>query len=317
MDDGLTKAEIVELSGLEARRWQPALAAHWALMLGCLELGVLTPLWSWPLWFVLMGCLLNGMILWTHEGAHVNLYREKPRNDRFADLVICGPIGVYLDSYRWHHGRHHRYLGDPTREIELSAYYCIRGASLATHVARHLFGVVAFTIIFRRQRFSAEGAPVAPPPPRSRAAYVGFAVGNAALLALCVLQGAWYGYLALWVAPLFTLAPMISNFRTIVEHQPSSDVCDAGMHHPVPPISRIVDCGPIERYLVAPVGFYYHYEHHLYPGIPHYNLAEVRRRLEARGHYDNHPMVRSRGYVRSVWNLATDPDFGVRFWERP
>lgn len=312
MSDGLTKAEITELSQLRPGRLAAGLGGWWLLMVGTLQLGISLGIWAWAVCALLIGCLQNGMILWTHEAAHHNLHRDKKRNDLLGNLLICGPVGVYLAAYRWHHGRHHRHLGDPTEEVELSAYYCIRGRELFAHLGRHLFGVVAFGVIFRRQRNAGDSTRFDPPPPRPPAALAGFAIGNGALFALCALQGAWYLYFLLWVFPLFAIATTISNFRTIVEHQPSSDVCDVGMQHPVPPITRIVEAGRLERFLVAPVGFHYHYEHHLYPGLPFYALPRVRALLTERGHYERHPQVRSKGYLRTIWNLAFSPDYGVR-----
>ena len=310
-DRRLTKDELRRLSQIRPGRIAVELSLCWALIIGLIQVGISVGLWAWLPCILLLGCLQNQLILWTHEGGHCSLHRDRRKNDILGDALVAGPMGITLDSYRWHHGVHHKYLGDPNKEIELSAFFCIRGRQLFVHMARHLFGVVAYTVIFRRQRHSGPKSKIEPPPPRSMPAWIGFLSVNAALFAMCALQGAWYLYFVLWVAPLFTLAIMISNFRTIVEHQPSSDVCDKGMEYPVPPIVRIVDAHRIERYLVAPVGFYYHYEHHLYPGIPYCNLPEVRRILTERGHYDALPMVRSKGFVRTIWALSTKSGYGV------
>jgi fatty acid desaturase len=67
----------------------------------------------------------------------------------------------------------------------------------------------------------------------------------------------------------------------------------------------MVEAGLLERVLIAPIGFHYHYEHHLYPAIPYHRLSEVRRRLRAIGHYDAPGIVASKGYLRTVVQLAT------------
>jgi fatty acid desaturase len=312
IEGGLTKDEIRELGRINHARVIAELAAFWLALIGLVQLSIWMGLgWSTPLIILLVGCLQNGLILWTHEGAHVNLHRDKATNDFWADLMICGPIGVYLDAYRWHHGRHHRYLGDPNEEIELSAYFCIHGGDLWRHIARHVTGYVAYTVLFRRQRNTGEQTRFDPPPPRSKPAWAGFLVFNASLFLLCALQGAWWMY-AVWAFPLGTLAPMISNFRTIVEHQPSSDVCDTEMDTAVPPITRVLEANWLERVLFAPVGFHYHYEHHLYPGLPYASLSKARKILNERGHFGD-DTVRARGYIATVWKLASRRDYGVRF----
>jgi len=104
---------------------------------------------------------------------------------------------------------------------------------------------------------------------------------------------------------------LMTNFRTIVEHQPSSDVCDTG-RVPVPAITRCVRSHPLERFIIAPVGFYYHYEHHLVPSIPCHRLGELRRLLQARGHFDQPGIVWVEGYLRTLWRLAMTPGYGMR-----
>ena len=55
-------------------------------------------------------------------------------------------------------------------------------------------------------------------------------------------------------------------------------------------------------------------QHHLYPGIPYANRGEVRARRTANGHFDAYEseLVRSKGYLWTVWKLATDPEYGAR-----
>ena len=40
----------------------------------------------------------------------------------------------------------------------------------------------------------------------------------------------------------------------------------------------------LERWIVAPFGQYLHYEHHVFPSIPNYNLPDVHRLLLRGGH---------------------------------
>ena len=115
----------------------------------------------------------------------------------------------------------------------------------------------------------------------------------------------------LWVAPLFTIALLISNFRTIVEHQASSDVCDVGKVQ-TPGFTRVIECSWLERVLIAPVGFYYHFEHHLFPTIPYHRLGEVRRLLKTRGLFEQEGVQKENGYFRTLWKLAMQPGYGTR-----
>jgi fatty acid desaturase len=284
----------------------------WGMILATLGAAVAFPYWwVWALCFVSMGCLQNALITWTHEASHCNLHRKKKINDLIANLLLCGPAGLSVDQYRWHHVSHHKYLGDSEKEVELVAWMCLRGGHLFSEIARHLFGFSALRIIRRKKRFSAPDSPIKPPPPRSTSAWIGFLAGNALLFGLCWFTGYWYLYFILWVAPLFTLALMISNFRTVVEHQASAEICDQ-QRAKMPALTRLIECNWLERVLIAPIGFDYHYEHHLYPSVPYHRLPELRLLLKQKGHYEQAGIVRETSYLRALWSLAMRPGYGIR-----
>lgn len=304
-----------ELRGfMKIKHWRVALdiVMFWGMVLGTFAVAFAYPKWwVWGLCFVAMGCLQNAIITWTHEASHSNLHRNKKLNDLLADFLLAGPAGISVDQYRWHHVAHHKYLGHPEKEVELVAWLCLRGGHLFSEIFRHLLALSALRIISRNKRFSKPDAPHRPPPPRSPAAWAGFFVINGALFSLCWWRGFWYLYPFLWGASLFTIGLLLSNFRTVVEHQASSDVCDDRMAR-MPGFTRIVECSWIERVLIAPIGFYYHYEHHLFPSIPYHRLREVRAALKRKGFYEQEGIVKERGYLRTLWSLSMRSGYGIR-----
>jgi fatty acid desaturase len=310
---GLFSSE--ELRGyMKIKPWRVALdiAMFWAMVLGTFAVAFAFPTWwVWALCFLAMGFLQNAIITWTHEASHSNLNRNRKRNDRIADFLLAGPAGISVDQYRWHHVAHHKYLGDPEKEVELAAWLCVRGGHLFSEIARHLLGMSALNIIRRKKRFLKPGSQHPPPPPRSMAAWAGFIVINGALAALCWWQGFWFLYPALWVAPLFTIGLLLSNFRTVVEHQTSSEVCDRPRME-MTGFTRVIECSWIEHVLIAPVGLHYHFEHHLFPSVPYHRLREVRAALKRKGFYDQPGIVKERGYLRTVWRLSMRNGYGIR-----
>lgn len=301
----ISHRELKELHEVDPWHAASGIFLWWLLILGCIQASIVSnSLFLQLLLFILIGCLQNGLISWIHEASHWNLHRNKRINDLIADFVLCGPTGVSVDQYRWHHGNHHRYLGDPQKEIELAAWTCIRGWKLFFEVAKYLLGFYALNIILRRKRFSGPDSNFPPPPAKSVTAWCGFILGNLALLLMCSLQGKWYLYFLMWVAPLFTIALLISSFRTLVEHQNGSEICKTKLVK-MSPVTRIFQCSQLERFLIAPVGFYYHYEHHLYPCIPYYKLADARLMLEKNGHFKTGEHIRTKGYFSTLWQLAT------------
>jgi fatty acid desaturase len=309
----LSRQEIQELSRIRRGRVVRDIVLMWLQILAAIQLAIWLESWLVvALAFLFIGCMQNALIAWTHEASHYNLSRSKQLNDTLADLFISGPAGVSVNGYRWHHVMHHRHLGDPEREIALEMWLCLRGGFLFSEIVRYLVGGYALRLVLRYFYKGVDNIRKDNPPPRrSLASYVGFVGGNGLLFAMCALQGHWYLYFILWVAPLFTVALLLSNFRTIVEHQPSADVCETGSV-PLPPITRVMRANPLEAYLVAPVGFFYHYEHHLFPGIPYHRLAEARQLLQSRGHFDQPGIVWGDGYLKTIWSLAMKPGYGLR-----
>ncbi|HLC42030.1 MAG TPA: fatty acid desaturase, partial [Methylomirabilota bacterium] len=84
-------------------------------------------------------------------------------------------------------------------------------------------------------------------------------------------------YLWFHVLPIMTLYPFQIRVRSIAEHsfEPgyaprlSDDIW----------VARTSRLNMFERIIVAPFGQRYHYEHHVFPGVPNCNLAKVHRLL--------------------------------------
>jgi len=315
-NEWLSRDEIASLHTIRYGRVVADISLSWALVLLALHAAIWTSSFAvGATAFILIGCLQNAFILWTHEASHYNLTRNKRVNDWLSDVFISGPTGVTVGQYRWQHVRHHRYLGDPRKEIEPLAWICISSNNLYLEILRHLAGVYGLRVIQRYQKQEHDPR-YSNLPKRSVASLVGFVIGNGILFGLCAIHGKWYLYFLLWVLPLFTVALLIGNFRTIVEHQPSSDVCDVGLVK-IPAVTRVVRSGWLERLLIAPVGFYYHFEHHLFPGVPYHQLKEVRQLLVQRGCFEREHIVWANGYIRTIWNLAMKPGYGLRIEHAP
>jgi fatty acid desaturase len=88
-------------------------------------------------------------------------------------------------------------------------------------------------------------------------------------------------YFLVYVLPILTFYPAQIRLRSTVEHG-----FDAG-YRPVSPedywVTRSTHARFLERFVFAPYGIQHHFEHHLFPTVPHYHLPKVRRLLEARG----------------------------------
>jgi fatty acid desaturase len=306
----ISRDELAQLNRIKGHQVILRLGLTWTAIIAALEAAILADsMWAWFPAFVAMGCIQNALILWTHEASHYGLTRNKRLNDLLGDVCVSGPAGVTVAHYRWQHVMHHRYLGDPEKEVDLMAWRCVRGGHLLGVLVQHLAGVYAVGVL-ARYRTRKDDPRYGTLPPRSLASVVGFVGANSGLFLLCTLQGCWYLYFLLWLLPLLTLALAIGNLRTIVEHQPSSEVCDRGLVK-IPAVVRVVRYGLIGRFCLAPLGFAYHIEHHAFPGIPHHRLRTVRQLLTARGCFQLPEVIVSAGYFRTLWQIAMQRGYGV------
>jgi fatty acid desaturase len=113
------------------------------------------------------------------------------------------------------------------------------------------------------------------------AAMVPVAVTQIVLLTIYTVAGGPWAYLLLHILPIMTLYPLQIRVRSIAEHgfevgyQPTSPQ-EAWM-------TRTSQLNVLERWIIAPFGQYLHYEHHVFPSIPNYNLPHVHRLLMAAG----------------------------------
>lgn len=246
--------------------------------------------WSYALAAVTTGFAQNGLGLLMHEGSHGFFHARKNVNDVLADALVCIPIFNTVAGYRGPHLDHHRYAGSP-QDPYRSLY---SGYRSKWHLALCLLAdTLAISAI---AKFVA--AYIAPRADQSDSS------GLRRVVALVVVQGAlfvfytavtgWWGaYFVLWVIPLMTMAQLINRIRTMAEHTPSPDG---------PQVNRGTAPGWLEYLLVAPYGYSFHFEHHLAPTIPYYQLSAAHKLLSDTG-FSFTPSEVTCGYLREFVSL--------------
>ena len=84
-------------------------------------------------------------------------------------------------------------------------------------------------------------------------------------------------YLLLYVLPIVTFYPAQIRLRSTVEHS-----FDIGFRPRSPQdywVVRSTRGAWLERFVFSPLAIHYHFEHHLFPAVPHYNLGKVHQLL--------------------------------------
>ncbi|MEH6758027.1 MAG: fatty acid desaturase [Parasphingorhabdus sp.] len=316
----------------------PWLIVHaWIIILAAIAFA----LWAahpliWIVAIILVGSRQLGLAILMHDGAHGLLHPNRKVNNFLGQWASGIFTGSDLQAYRAYHLMHHRYTQQPEDpDLRLSQPFPTSKASMVRKVLRDLTGLT-----FLKQRggqiltmFSAlrliiasrgevlasydkkAGRPevgltgeAVDPQSQSDAQtlFIGkvtaqFLLVQIALLALSYLSGFGALPFLIWIVALATTFQLFLRIRNIAEHACTSTGSDDPFTH-----ARTTYANWLERATVAPYWVNYHSEHHLFMGVPCYNLSEAHTLLMVKGLEDR--MTIANGYwdvMKQVTRPAT------------
>jgi fatty acid desaturase len=291
--------EVRALSQISPLRSTLSLVKTAALVVACLFAAV-----RWPHPLVVAAALVgiagaqHGLAVLAHEAGHFRSYRTRWLND-LVGKICATPLGISMLTYRMIHNVHHHHLYEPVDpDLPLMAGYPRGRLYLIRKLLKDLAGITViknyayFSGKPNGQRLPDTSATVRRAAARDRRIVL---FANIAFVLLSIEFGFWRQYLLLWVLPAVTLLQAILRFRAILEHGAVADTST--------PL-RAARTNFVPRYLywvLFPHDVHYHIEHHLYPSIPHYRLAECHRRLRARGILDGAEVATLAEVTRKVF----------------
>jgi fatty acid desaturase len=287
----LSKEEIRGLSAIDSVKFTSAAALEFSLM--AVAIWISQTWWNpliYALAVVVIGSRINGLGALMHDAAHYRAYANRQVND-FVGEVLALPTSASMAGYRNSHFAHHRELNsenDPDwqRNVGLKEYeFPASPGSVLMHTAQYLAGLKIATAVFGFHK-NKETRDIAAAVVRARLFFF------AALLVSSIVLGFWKLLLLYWIVPLLTVFLAIRYIRSVAEHY-------AVEHENVLNESRTVIAPFWERWLIAPWGLNYHLEHHLFPGVPCFRLAELHRLLMTRDPYPQIAHVTS-GYFSGL-----------------
>jgi fatty acid desaturase len=224
---------------------------------------------AWPVRlaaYITIGLAIHGMAAILHEAIHGNTFRNRLL-DYWAGLVTGIPALFSVTAYRVTHLPHHWYNRterDPGEIMNLTKNGRLLSVVFYCWIFVGMFFVI-LTTPFTSQQWAQ---------PRERRMIAAEYAGIAALIAALVLLGIRYGFLSailqLWGIPL-VFAAMIGNVRGWAEHMMTL------RGHPLTQ-SRTVTSNRLLSFLFLNAN--YHLEHHLFPGMPWYNLQKLHTLLQ-------------------------------------
>jgi fatty acid desaturase len=228
--------------------------------------------------FVARSQLALGIIV--HEAAHARLFRSKFWNNFVGHVFAAAPFFFSLNVYRRTHLRHHQIpLTSDDPDLTLTGGYPISKRSFVRKLLRDLFGISYLKFV--KHFLKAAWRPRNQKIPQSvscqnletmsaiQETFWMFLVNLFIFLAFFML-GHPALYFILWIFPTITVLQFLLRIRGVAEHGGYKPNQNQAL------LSRTV-VNPIQQFFFAPHNVNYHIEHHIYPGIPFFNLPKVHK----------------------------------------
>jgi fatty acid desaturase len=282
-ESSLAPAEVRRLSALSPLRATAPIAQN---MFAIAILFVVARRFQHPLAWLCIALVMtaqqHGLAVLVHESAHYRLYQTRWLNDMIGRLLGFS-VAISMLAYRIVHRTHHNHLYEPIDpDLALMAGYPRGRLYLLRKLLKDLFGLTASknllyfagaeVVIKVGSRDTSSELRRAARRDQRIALFVPVVLG---LLSFAL--GAGRYYVALWLLPYLTLLQPILRLRAICEHGAVPDTrTTLGATRTTLPSIWV-------RWVLFPHHVYYHTEHHLYPSVPHYRLAECHHALAQAG----------------------------------
>jgi fatty acid desaturase len=272
------------------------LAFNWALIAACFGL----VMWranalTVALALIVLGGRQLGLGILMHETAHRSLFRTAFLNEWIGQWLCAAPMFVELRIYRQYHFTHHQQAGtDADPDLPNYEHYPVSRASLRRKLLRDITGrsglraFAALMVLYgsadQRSGYSYRAEGVKETQALSARTLLRNSwrcvLANAAMLAICAAAGHALVYL-LWPVVWLTTYMLFSRIRNVAEHGalPGTREPDIWRN------TRTVLASWWERLTVAPNYVNYHFEHHLLPAVPAWQLPRFHRWLREQGAY--------------------------------
>jgi fatty acid desaturase len=248
--------------------------------------------WLYPGWITAVVCVLlsihnfNALTQVGHASGHGNFLSDA-RWNAIAGEIACALRGFSRAGFALSHQMHHAYLneendadllwGSPDESTGNLVLMCLQDLLMITALKRLLQ-------YMQTDRKTYQQRPWEKLTPRFFIDRIGMMAPIAAAQLLVVAYywaviGPEY-YIFFYALPLATLYPAQIRLRSACEHsfEAGYDVAAQGRW-----VSRSANANFLERFIIGPLCSDYHFEHHLLPTVPYYNLPIVRRHLEEKG----------------------------------
>lgn len=254
-----------------------AILSNWFIIILTIALSVyVAPFWLYPLAVLIIGAKMHALAILAHDAAHFRFLKNRKWNDLITNYLVMYPIFTSLEKYRNNHLKHHQHLNtedDPDWVAKLGnrdfTFPKTKRAFLLT-VFSYFFLIKGISDAFWfLKRFENEDSTAV----NQTESKIFRLVFYALMFGGLIYFGAWKYFLLYWIVPYFSTFFMIQYIRSVAEH-----FGDLAYEDDLTG-TRTVKATLLEKFFLAPHNVGYHLEHHLYPGVPFYNLPKLHELL--------------------------------------
>ncbi len=305
LDLQIDQAALKPLFKMKPHRHVFALLIDWTLIIAAIYfcLQFFNPL-TYILAVLIIGARMHGLAILMHDASHYRFLKNRKWNDLLTNLVTMYPLFTSIAVYRQNHMRHHRHLNtedDPDWVAKLTMrefrFPKTRTEFLLTVFSYFTLYQGAKDAIWFLKRFQAPEKAKTGKLEDKRPKLIFMFV----LFTVLTITGTWQYYILFWFVPYLSTFFMFQYIRSVAEH-----FGELAYDHLLTS-TRTVKANAFERFLLAPHNVGYHLEHHLYPGVPFYNLPKLQRILMKDPEYKQKAHV-TQGYMAGLLNeLNTSP----------
>ncbi|WP_321887642.1 guanitoxin biosynthesis L-arginine gamma (S) hydroxylase [Paraburkholderia bannensis] len=229
-------------------------------------------IWAYPLSLLVIGSRQRALASLLHEASHRTLARNRRLNDLLGRWCAGFPVFQSYEAYRRSHVQnHHVFLGDPKRDPDYINYvetglFDVRDRLdfVSKFILKTVFlaNVNKYLIYLIKNRLGGIF--------RNRIEFAELIFIHALIFALlCIFFGP-RGYILFWIIPFLTTYQIIGWFSEISEHYP---IIETRRNTLTATRNRFPSI--IEAMFIGMHGDNYHLVHHLFAGIPYWNLKSA------------------------------------------
>ncbi len=242
------------------------------------------------LMFFLIGISLNRLFFPVHDCIHLSLFPTKKEN-QVCGSILSSFLGTTYEAISLQHFDHHKNFGLPI-DPGASDYYVNFNSrrEYLLFLISPLFGSIFLKKIVSYIMRPSNSIDVnySTPNAKNKNFYL-FVTSRYTLifilqLFICFVLTSGFKLDELWRYPVFGVLPAITVFlflnrlRMFLEHG-SIDYRVSDYLLNKNPITRTIYATTTEKILICGSNFNYHHEHHLYPGVPGYQLPRLHEEL--------------------------------------